>query len=75
MSIVTTRYEMSEIQLPQGFSRNLPTIENAIAIFDNWVSALPIPGASGGSLFSPEQDPRPSYVRDVFGSLESFRDS
>jgi hypothetical protein len=65
---------MSKLQLPQGFSRDLPTIENAITIFDNWVSALPIAGTPGGTspLFSPEHDPRPSYVRAVFGPLEQF---
>jgi hypothetical protein len=66
---------MTELRFRQGFSRNLPTIENAIAIFDNWVSALPIPGTPGGNaqMFLPEQDPRPSYVCDIFGSLEQFK--
>src|SRR5271166_278351 len=63
---------MPELQLPRGFSCNLPTVEHAIVIFDTWTSALPLPAHTGGSLFSPEDDPRPSYVRDVFGSLEHF---
>jgi hypothetical protein len=63
-----------ELQLPPGFSRNLPTIQNAIAIFNNWGSALPIPGVTAGGtpLFSAERDPRPSFLRDVFGSLDQL---
>jgi Methyltransferase domain len=65
---------VSELQLPQGFCRDQPAVENSLAIFDNWVSALPIPGAAGGTspLFSAEQDPRPSYVKAIFGPLEEF---
>jgi hypothetical protein len=64
---------MPELRLSRGFSPDLPTVENAIAIFDNWVSILPIPGARGGSsaLFSPE-DLRPSYVSAIFGALDQF---
>jgi hypothetical protein len=63
---------MSGLHLAQGFSRNLPTVENSVAIFDNRVSALPIPGAQGGGSQLFVGDPRPSYVHDVFGSLEQF---
>jgi len=63
-----------ELELPPGFSRNLPTIQNAIAIFDEWGSALPIPGtpAGGTPLFSADLDRRPSFVRNVFGALDQF---
>jgi len=63
-----------ELNLPPGFSRNLPTIQNAISIFGNWTSVLPIPGVNGGTvpLFSAEQDPRPSFAREVFGPLDQF---
>ena len=63
---------MTELRIARGFSGNLPTIENSIAIFDDWVSALPIPGASSGNFPAFTEDPRPSFVREVFGSLEQF---
>lgn len=63
-----------DVNLPPGFSRNLPSIQNAISIFGNWTSVLPIPGVNAGTvpLFSPEQDPRPSFARQAFGPLDRF---
>jgi len=66
---------MSEEPNPlPGFSPDLPSIQNAISIFGNWNSALPIPGveAGGVGLFSAERDPRPSFAREVFGPLDRF---
>jgi hypothetical protein len=61
-----------EINLPPGFSRSLPSIQNTISIFGNWTSVLPIPGVNAGNvpLFSAEQDPRPAFAREVFGPLD-----
>jgi tetratricopeptide (TPR) repeat protein len=63
-----------EPNLPPGFSRDLPTIQNAISIFANWTSIVPIPDINVGSvpLFSPKQDPRPSFLCKVFGSIDQF---
>jgi hypothetical protein len=62
------------IKLPPGFSPNLPTPENAIRIFENWVSRLPIREASGGTFdaFDAERDGLPTQARITFGPFDQF---
>jgi hypothetical protein len=65
---------MTDIKLPPGFSRELPTIQNSIAIFSNWTSVLPIPDTNVGTvpLFDAEQDPRVIFAVKAFGPLTMF---
>jgi len=57
-----------------GFCTEFPKHQNAVNLFDNWTCQLPMDAVkSGGTrLFSPEADPRPRYVSDVFGDISQF---
>jgi hypothetical protein len=57
-----------------AFCTEFPTHQNAVNVFDNWTCRLPLDDVRSGNmpLFSPEVDPRPRYVSDVFGDVSGF---
>jgi hypothetical protein len=55
----------------QGFSRELPTDQSGLAIFD-WTCQVPTAEAVTGHMGLFEVDHRPSLVSEAFGSLKSF---
>lgn len=57
-----------------GFCSESPSAETAVGIFDNWVCKIPGVAIKTGefSVFSADDDPRPSYAQEVFGNLAGF---
>jgi hypothetical protein len=56
-----------------GFCTEMPSHQNAVDLFDNWTSQLPVEGISSGGmrLFS-DEDPRPGFVTAFFGDISNF---
>jgi hypothetical protein len=65
---------MANLNAPDEFSHEAPSIQNSVSIFSNWTSVLPIQNTNVGSvpLFDARQDPRVSFVVRAFGSIEGF---
>jgi hypothetical protein len=57
-----------------AFCNAAPTAQNAVDIFDNWTSTLPIANVNSGgvALFDREKNPHVQNCRECFGSLEGW---